>query len=251
MIEDVPVATGAPAARTFLSGRAVPRTALGQRQVAAMYDLLVRNFRGVELATFQCDLAEKNWVVLLEDDTGALRGFSTFLMYPTAVSGRPLTVVYSGDTIVEPSAWGSTALPRAWIRAVYDVRRDYPEGDLYWLLLTSGFRTYRFMSVFCRSFYPRFEAPTPADAQQLLDALSAERFGAAYEAGLVRFPRPQVLRERLIGVPAGRCADPHVQFFLERNPGYRMGDELVSLACLAPDNLTAAGRRMARRGTGS
>ena len=32
-------------------------------------------------------------------------------------------------------------------RAVYERRQDYPGGDLYWLLLTSGFRTYRFMSV--------------------------------------------------------------------------------------------------------
>ena len=106
------------------------------------------------------------------------------------------------------------------------------------------------MSVFCQSFYPRFDAPTPPGLQRLLDALGAERFGPAYDAGVVRFPKPQVLRERLIGVPAGRCADPHVQFFLERNPGHRRGDELVSLASLAADNLTPAGRRMARASTG-
>ncbi len=182
-MNDLTVAPDAPAARAALSGRAVRRTQLAKPQIAAMYDLLVRNFRGVDPATFARDLEEKNWVVLLEDDTGAVQGFSTFLMYATAAAGPPMTVVYSGDTIVEPSAWGSTALPRAWIRAVYDARRDYPSGDLYWLLLTSGFRTYRFMSVFCQSFYPRFDAPTPPGAQRLLDALGAERFGPAYDAG--------------------------------------------------------------------
>ena len=213
-----------------------------------MHDLLAQHFLGVDRQTFLRDLSEKNWVVLLEDDSGALRGFSTFLIYATTVDRRPLTVVYSGDTIVEPSAWGSPALPRAWIRAVYDVARDYPEGDLYWLLLTSGFRTYRFVSVFLRDFYPRFDAPTPLESQQLLDALSTERFGPAYDAlaGLVRFSKPQVLRERLSGVPDGRSADPHVRFFLERNPGHIDGDELVSLASLARENLTAAGTRMAR-----
>ena len=238
--------TAAASARTALSGRAVPRTALADREVGAMYDLLLQNFHGVHPATFQRDLTEKNWVVLLEDEAGTLRGFSTFLMYATAAAGRALTVVYSGDTIVDPSAWGSTALPRAWIRAVYAARRDYPEGELYWLLLTSGFRTYRFMSVFCRTFYPCFAAPTPPWPQWLLDTLSVERFGSTYDAGIVRFARPQVLCERLINVPEGRCADPHVQFFLERNPGHVMGDELVSLASLAPDNLTPAGRRMVR-----
>jgi hypothetical protein len=235
-------------ARPSLAARVVARSALAEREIAAMHDLLARHFLGVDQRTFRRDLAEKNWVVLLEDDAGAVRGFSTFLLYATTVCGSPLTVVCSGDTIVEPSAWGSQALPRAWIRAVYDLARGYPDGDLYWLLLTSGFRTYRFMSVFCRDFYPTFNAPMPLETQRRLDALSSERFGSAYDrhAGLVRFAAPQVLRERLIGVPDGRAADPHVRFFLERNPGHLVGDELVSLASLARENLTAAGARMIR-----
>jgi hypothetical protein len=239
---------GEPVARPSLAARVVHRAALTGGEIAAMYDLLAQHFLGVDEQIFRRDLAEKNWVVLLEDGAAVLRGFSTFLIYATAADRRPITVVYSGDTIVEPSAWGSPALPRAWIRAVYDIARDYPDGDLYWLLLTSGFRTYRFVSVFCRDFYPRFDAVTPPASQQLLDALSAERFGQAYDprAGLVRFATPQILRARLNGVPDGRAADPHVRFFLERNPGHVVGDELVSLASLARANLTAAGSRMAR-----
>ena len=242
------VSVGEPLVRPSLSTRVVSRTALPEREVAAMHDLLAQHFLGVDRQTFLRDLSEKNWVVLLEDTSGALRGFTTFLIYATTVNRRPITVVYSGDTIVEPSAWGSPALPRGWIRAVYDAAGSYPEGDLYWLLLTSGFRTYRFVSVFLRDFYPRFDAPTPPESQQLLDALSAERFGSAYDApaGLVRFSTPQVLRERLSGVPDGRSADPHVRFFLERNPGHVAGDELVTLASLARGNLTPAGARMVR-----
>lgn len=238
----------AAVARSAMSGRIVPRTGLTDVEIGPMYDLLAEHFLGVDLPTFRRDLAEKNWVVLLEDAAGRLRGFSTFLMYTTAVRGRPMTVVYSGDTIVEPSAWGSPALPRAWLRAVYDLRRDYPEGDLYWLLLTSGFRTYRFMSVCCRRFYPSPDARTLPDVQRILDALCTERFGSAYDAqtGIVRFANPQVLRESLSGVPDGRYADPHVRFFLDRNPGHEGGDEMVSLTSLVRENLTPAGLRLIR-----
>ena len=38
--------------------------------------------------------------------------------------------------------------------------------------------------------------------------------------------------------------DPHVAFFLKRNPGHGDGDELVCLTELSDDNLTRAGRRM-------
>jgi hypothetical protein len=55
-----------------------------------------------------------------------------------------------------------------------------------------------------------------------------------------------MLRERLVGVPDGRHTDPHVRFFLERNPGHVAGDELVTVTSLASDNLTPAGRRMLR-----
>lgn len=213
-----------------------------------MQELLARHFAGVQGRIFHEDLAEKNWVILLEDGHGELRGFSTFLMYPTMACGKPMVMVCSGDTIVDPAAWGSPVLPRTWIRAVYDLRLQYPQGDLYWLLLTSGFRTYRFLSVFCREFHPRYDCPAPPGYQRMLDLLSAERYGALYDnrTGLVRFPSPQALRHRLALVPEGRHADPHVRFFLERNPGHASGDELVSLTSLAPGNLTPAGLRMVR-----
>ncbi len=236
--------------RLALAGRLVSRAELAPGKIRQLFELLAQNFTGVDFQTFQADLQEKNWVVLLEDAAGGLHGFSTLLICATRTNGRPLTVVHSGDTIVEPSAWGSSALPRAWIQSVYQLRRDYPEGDLYWLLLTSGFRTYRFMSVFWRRFYPRYDESTPAAEQTLIDALSLERFGAKYhrEIGVVRFSKPQVLRAELLIVPEGRYSDQHVRFFMERNPGYIAGDELVCLASLDQENLTPAGRRMVRGG---
>ncbi|HSK76524.1 MAG TPA: hypothetical protein VLQ45_08695, partial [Thermoanaerobaculia bacterium] len=97
---------------------------------------------------------------------------------------------------------------------------------------------------------PRNETPTPPEARELLDFLARERFGARFspETGIVRFSEPQVLREGLEEIPEGRLGDPHVAFFLERNPGWVRGDELVCLTELAEGNLTPAGRRMWREG---
>jgi len=63
---------------------------------------------------------------------------------------------------------------------------------------------------------------------------------------VVRLAQPQRLRGRLAQVPAGREDDPHVRYFLARNPGHADGDELVCLTALHDENLTAAGRRMVR-----
>ena len=112
----------------------------------------------------------------------------------------------------------------------------------------AGFRTYRFLPVFWRDFWPRWDAPTPPEAQARLDLLARERLGGLYarDQGIVRFPQPQRLRDKLDQVPEGRLADPHVAFFLAKNPGWREGDELACLTEIAEANLTAAGRRMWR-----
>ena len=241
------------AGTSALRGRLLRCEAVDAPMRGRMHQLLCAHFSGVSRATFDDDLALKTAVILLEDDDGVLRGFSTLLVYDTSVVGRELTIVYSGDTIVERRWWGSPTLARTWIQGVRALTHSpiqpfTPSRDLYWMLLTSGFRTYRFLPVFYRSFFPRFDAQTPADLQAAIDALAAAQFGSQYaaDAGVVRFARPQVLSADLIDVPRGRDQDPHVRFFLARNPGYAKGDELVCLTRIHEDNLTPAGRRMMR-----
>jgi hypothetical protein len=216
-----------------VNGRLLPRAELTGAQRAAMSALMQAHFDGVTPAQFAADLAEKNWVILLEDGAGKIRGFSTMLVYESVVV--PARVVYSGDTIVDRAVWGSNVLARTWIAAVRQLEAEY------WLLITSGFRTYRFLSVFWWEFWPRNDAPRrPA----LLDALARERFGERYADGIVRFKHPQRLRNALAEIPAGRKADPHTAFFAMQNPGWMDGDELVCLCELSSSNLTPAGERM-------
>lgn len=230
-----------------LSARLVSRQELTHGQRASMLQLLASHFSGVETEVFDRDLNEKNWVILLEDASGRLLGFTTLLVYPSQITTNPTLIVSSGDTIVEPEAWGSLSLHKTWIESVYRLHSDYPSHDLNWLLLTSGFRTYRFLPIFCKEFFPRFDTPPPPTTKRLMHALAFERYGDKYDAekGIVRFDKPQSLRAHLSHVDPGRKRDPHVAYFLASNPGYSEGDELLSFASLMPENLTSAGRRMA------
>ena len=235
------------AAGASMGAELVAQSALTAGEREAMFELLAAHFEGVTREQFARDLAEKNWVLRLTR-AGRLVGFSTMLAYETECAGERLAVIYSGDTIVAPEAWGGTTLARAWIAAVNGVRATLGARRCVWLLLTSGFRTYRFLPVFWREFWPRWDAPTPPAQQRLLAELAGERFGAEFDGvtGIVRFARPQRLRAGLREVPDGRREDPHVAFFLERNAGYARGDELVCITEIAEGNLTAAGRRVAK-----
>jgi hypothetical protein len=228
------------------TSRLLPRHMLAPADVTAMCELLAAHFDGVTEDQFRHDLSEKNWALLIERGD-RLVGFTTVLAYETVTPDGPASVIYSGDTIVAPDAWNSSILPRSWIAAVAAIRQHYPRGPLLWLLITSGFRTYRLLPVFWRDFHPRHDAPTPPHVRATLHHLASQRFGPAYDprAGIVRLPRPQRLRGALAGVPENRRTDPHVAFFLSRNHGHAAGDELVCLTELSPANLTSAGRRMA------
>lgn len=223
------------------------RSALTEHDCLEMLQLLNEHFIGVTSAQFAQDLDEKDWVIRIRAG-GRLIGFTTLQLCRSTVDGETVHVIYSGDTIMAPEAWGSPVLARAWIALVRRIQSEQPTSRWYWLLLSSGFRTYRFLPVFWREFWPRHDSPLPPLMTALRAQFATERFGPLFDphTGVVRFPNPQRLRPSLAAVPNGKATDPHVQFFLSANPGHEAGDELVCLTELSDDNLTRAGERMIR-----
>jgi hypothetical protein len=229
-----------------MKSQAIQRHQLGARDRDKMFLLLNKHFSGVVREVFDSDLDEKNWVVLVENEEGQLVGFSTIFQYESEYDGETINVIYSGDTIMDRSAWHSLCLPRVWIETVREIYRSGQGRRLVWLLITSGYRTYRFLPVFCKQYYPRYDQDTPPDVSEIMNHLARERFGDKYDQdlGIVRFEHPHRLIDELAVVPEGRLSDPHVACFNQLNPGHARGDELVCFAEINDDNLSAAGRRM-------
>lgn len=221
---------------------------LTRRQRDEMFARLDAHFEGVTSAGFDADLENKQYALLILDASNAVVGFSTIGLWDTWDDEKPITVLVSGDTIVAPEAWKHASFPRAWLAALAQIRAR-ASGRMMWLLLTSGYRTYRLLPALAREFYPRLGCETPPTMQRLLDRLAEERFGPQYisKLGIVRFEHPQVLRPHLRGVPETRLRDSDVSAFLAMNPGHEQGDELVCLADLDDSNLTPHALRLIRR----
>ena len=223
-----------------LEARTVPVCELDGTAILRMRQLMEDHYDGVSSAQFLADLHAKQWVILLSD-AGTLCGFSTQMLFDHEVAGRSVKVLFSGDTIIRKDRWGSLALPLAWGQLVLSLRATFPDRDLYWLLTSKGYKTYRFLPVGFREFYPTHTTPTPPFEKELLDSVARLRFGDAFDpdAGVLRAEAgSQRLRPGVADVDAHRLRDPHVSYFHTRNPGHARGDELVCLARLHPDNLT-------------
>jgi len=114
-----------------------------------MFQLLHAYFHGVTRSSFEIDLAEKEWCVLLRDaDTGTIQGFSTLTCVDTTSHGDSILGFFSGDTIVQRDFWGEMVLMRQWARHVLQQARDHDDAFVYWFLISSGYRTYRFLPLF-------------------------------------------------------------------------------------------------------
>jgi len=221
------------------------------RYRVAMFRLLDQNFKNADRRRFETDLQNKDWFVLLRRQAvDEIVGFTSIGARRIDFAGKRYLVFFSGDTIVRPEFWGSPELPKAWLAHIFHVAQQSPECQPYWLLLSAGFRTYRFMSVFWHSFCPRYDQPTPDGDRELMDRFASVIYGDEYhpKLGIVRFAEPTPLRKSLAEVDPGRLRDPHVAYFLALNPGWIDGDELACLTRVTPDNLTRAGRRMAGMG---
>lgn len=235
-----------------LRGRLLPTSELTDVDRRAMLALMDRHYAGFCSHRFATDLAEKDWVVALYDRGGELRGFSTQKVLSRQFEGQTVRALFSGDTIVDREHWGDPALSHVWGRLALEMIDAVGDAELYWFLISQGFRTYRFLPVFFHEFYPCHDQIPPTRIQRLLNALAVERFGDALDPsrGIVRASCDQYrLRDSLAAVPSAKRRDPHVEFFLRANPNCAYGDELCCLAPLTRENFTPAAWRVIHAGT--
>lgn len=228
-----------------LRGRVVPTTALTDAERDGMFALFARYFEA-DRAAFDRDLDEKESVVMLTDGNDSIAGFSTLMRLELTLDARAITVFFSGDTVMDRAHWGSAELPRLWSRHVFHLGETLPDHDVYWFLISSGYRTYRYLPLFFRDFVPHSERSTSVEAKRLLDEIARTKFGSRYDekSGIVQLEHRTPLRHGVSDPGPRELRDPNVRFFLERNPRCAEGDELACLVRIARDNLTRAGERM-------
>lgn len=213
-----------------------------------MFALMRQYFDGVNRHRFEADLAEKQWACILSDhESQRVMGFSTLMRFESVVRQRRVAALFSGDTIIHRNCWGRHhGLLHAVGHHMMNLAEATMDADTYWLLVSSGYKTYRLLPVCFIEFFPRHNAPTPLAIQQIVNVLTKTKFGDQYDqqSGVLKLRHPTPLRPGIADVDERRLKDPHVEFFHRANPGHRAGNELVCIAHLTNLNLTPAGRRL-------
>ena len=205
----------------------------------SMLGLMQDYYENVTPDQFEADLQKKDLVIVLRSGE-KICGFSTQVLHEHKFRGEEILVLYSGDTIIAAKHRNSMALPIAGGRMMLAILKDNPGKPLYWLLTSKGYKTYKFLPVFFKEYYPSLQG-TPSVAEELLiKEFCGQFFQGKFDSEnwLIKAdPGGQFLNLQDGEINERRRKNPLVAFFEKRNPGHLSGDELVCFARFHQENL--------------
>jgi len=215
---------------------------LASAEVDGMAALYQRYYTGAAPEAFARDLANKDFVALALIGQNVV-GFSTVKVF--RMDAGDMSVLFSGDTIVDASARGTAGLIDAYLALLARLLETEKDVPLYWLLISKGPRTYRILPTFFTRYYPGTEGD--ATLRPMLDRIAGERFGAAYDP-VTHLYRPPPPRDRLRPEHCDfNAADAVMRWFDGANPEWRDGIELCTITPITHDNFNALARRRVSR----
>jgi hypothetical protein len=232
-----------------LNARVRERSSLLESEINDMYALFAQYYDCTTAGLFKADLSEKSHVILLHSKT-SLCGFSTLSLTETTahdalVAGR-YRVLFSGDTIIHRDHWGDQALAMEFCHFAGTIKAAQPTVPLYWLLISKGYRTYRYLHLFSKTYWPSFRSESNDHLVPILNSVATQKFGSAFDpiSGVIRFARSRGhLRQDWASIREDLQHRPEINFFLTRNPGYALGEELACITELDETNLRSVARR--------
>jgi hypothetical protein len=146
-----------------LKGKILPVGSLSAPQTKTMFHLMRGYYDNITEDNFHSDLMKKADVVLLCDENDVICGFTTLAVFHR---GEGTQLLFSGDTIVDKKYWGNHDLTHVWVNNAMS-RAETFKGKTYWLLLTKGYKTYKFLHTFFNTFYPRVDTEPPVKFRKL------------------------------------------------------------------------------------
>lgn len=214
-----------------LKSRTIKREALSDKQKLQMYNLFTYYYDNVSKEKFEKDLSDKELVILLLWKN-EIKGFSTLKIFSQKLEGKDYICVFSGDTIIDESFWGQTSLTMEFFKNVLRVKMRHLNKEVYWFLISKGYKTYLLLTNNYFTYYPRYDRPTPEKHRKLIALFAKNLFGEYYneEKNLLIFGNNcDRLKQAIAPITEKELKNPNIAYFHQANPHHFQGDELCCI----------------------
>jgi hypothetical protein len=251
-------------ANMALKGEIVEVGSLKEEEITAMFSLMDEFYDHMSASVFIKDLREKDYCILLHDETRTIKGFSTQKLMRLKIDDEIIQDefrggiiqdelthdeiihgVFSGDTIIHRDYWGSLELHKVFAEFFIQLGKQYEV--FYWFLISKGYKTYKMLPVFFNDFYPNYKIKTPEFEQSIMHTFGREKSPGEYDekTGVIHYRGVKdKLKEGVADITERQLKDKNVEFFVKANPGYIEGNDLVCLTRLSEGNLRRTPQRL-------
>tara|TARA_Y100000591_G_C21840619_1_gene705365 strand:- start:2225 stop:3010 length:786 start_codon:yes stop_codon:yes gene_type:complete len=200
-----------------------------------MFSIYEKYYENATREKFEKDLLNKDKVIILRsrrDDM--IKGFSTLKHINFNLSsGKKVRGIFSGDTIIEKEFWGDRALNIAFSFYLLKEKYKKPFEPLYWFLISKGFKTYLLLANNFPEYYPNPKVKTPKEMEEVMDEFSMQNYPDAYnpETKTLCFGNNYDSLKKSVAPVDDILLSRYqkIKFFLEKNPNWEQGEELVCL----------------------
>jgi len=212
---------------------------LKNSQIDEMFKLFEIFYENVSYARFKSDLLAKTKVIILLDFEKKIQGFSTFYDFDFPFQDKTARVLFSGDTIIAPDYWGTSALTMEFLKNMIILKLKYPLRPVWWFLISKGYKTYLLLANNFLDYYPRYDKVTPKEESSLIASLSEKFYPGKFniDSGVIEFEanEHEHLKEYIAPITDELMKKyPKIKFFNSKNPGWKKGDELACIGEVNP-----------------
>lgn len=213
------------------------------------YNLLKNHFDGVSYESFLSDLEEKEYIACLSvsssipDQPVMIGGFSTMMTKEIIIDGVIQKIVFSGDTIVDHEHRRSFGLGKC-LGTYFLLKLKEGSENLWYVLLSKGCGTYKAMGFMFNEFTPSPSSRNEAEVSIATQFLTEKYHGREIRNQTVLKAGGDAQRLKETSSDLNTNSDTLDQFFLDINPWYASGDELICIARVHLDNFTKQFKRV-------
>jgi hypothetical protein len=222
-----------------------------------MFHLFCKYYENIHKSKFLKDLEAKEKVILLKDSSKIIRGFSSIVELEVYIGNKKVIGIFTGDTVIHDDFWGGIALSMEFFRNISRTKLKNPTTDVYWFLISKGYKTYLLLTNNFKNFYPRFDKEITAYHLEVINTLGEKLYGDLYDrqTNIIKAANKfDKLKADVAPITEIMISEnPNIAFFSKMNPNWEQGDELCCIGRvdlgLAQKYLTRTFKKFLRRYT--
>jgi hypothetical protein len=210
--------------------------------------VLTSEFYDVEREYAEAELRRRQSIALFRMDD-VLLGMAAIDIHPTEFRGRNLLVIHTSHLLIREHWRGRNLVQKLGARTFLGARLRHPLRPIYWFYDALSYKSYLLLPRNFRTFWPRYDSPTPEPQAALMDQLATQAYGPAWRParGVVVRSGQRRLRPTTAPLILDSDSEPDLAYFARANPGHASGDTLVCLCPLTASNWFSLARKAFQR----